>query len=74
MRFKRANPDAIVTWVTGLGGGVEIVAPAALRDEARRFIARVVAAHSGKPTAPAAVAKRAPRPRARRASAKAKDA
>ena len=64
VRFKRANPDAIVTWVTGLGGGVEIVAPAALRDEARRFIARVVAAHSGKPTAPAAVAKRAPRPRA----------
>ena len=50
VRFKRANPDALVTWVTGLGGGVEIIAPAALRDEARRFIARVVAAHTGKPT------------------------
>ncbi len=72
VRVKRANPDALVTWVTGLGGGVEIMAPAALRDEARRFIARVVATHTGKPTEIAAVAKRAPRSRAK--PVKAKDA
>ena len=46
VRFKRANPDALIAWVTGLGGGVTITAPAALRTEARRFLERVVLAHA----------------------------
>ncbi|MGH7726579.1 MAG: helix-turn-helix transcriptional regulator [Candidatus Eiseniibacteriota bacterium] len=49
VRFRRANPDAIVTWVAGLGRGVEIVEPLALREEARRFAERVAKAHTGAP-------------------------
>ncbi len=48
VRFRKANPDALVAWVTGLGGGVEVLAPPALRDEARRFLERVAQAHSGR--------------------------
>jgi proteasome accessory factor B len=46
VRFKKANPDALIAWVTGLGGGITITAPPALRDEARRFLERVVQAHA----------------------------
>jgi predicted DNA-binding transcriptional regulator YafY len=49
VRFRRANPDALVAWVTGLGGGVEVLAPPALREEARRLLDRVVQVHSGRP-------------------------
>lgn len=48
VRFRKANPDALVAWVTGLGGGVEVLAPAALRDEARRFLERVAQVHAGR--------------------------
>ncbi len=51
VRFRRANPDAIVAWVSGLGRGVEVVEPAALRDEARRFAERVARIHAGPPRA-----------------------
>ena len=46
VRFKRANPDALLGWVTGMGGGVEVLAPAALRDEARKLLERVAQAHA----------------------------
>lgn len=46
VRFKRANPDTLIAWVTGLGGGVTITAPAALRTEARHFLERVAQAHA----------------------------
>lgn len=48
VRFRRANPDALIAWVTGLGGGVEVLAPPALRDEARRLLERVVQVHAGR--------------------------
>lgn len=48
VRFRKANPDALVAWITGLGGGVEVLAPPALRDEARRFLERVAQAHAGR--------------------------
>jgi predicted DNA-binding transcriptional regulator YafY len=48
VRFKRANPDALVAWVSGLGGGVEVLAPPALRDEARARLERVAQVHAGR--------------------------
>lgn len=48
VRFRRANPDALVSWVTGLGGGVEVMAPAALRDEAKGRLEKVAQAHAGR--------------------------
>lgn len=52
VRFKHANPDAIVGWVSGLGRGVEIVGPPALRQEAGRLAQRVADLHAGPPKVP----------------------
>ena len=48
VHFKRSNPDALVGWVNGLGGGVEVLAPPALREEARARLERVVQVHAGR--------------------------
>ena len=48
VRFKRANPDSLLTWVASLGRGVTVVEPQPLREEARRFFERVERAHAGK--------------------------
>jgi len=47
VRFQRANPDGLLSWVATLGRGVTIVAPPALRAEARRSFERVERAHAG---------------------------
>lgn len=47
VRFQRANPDSLLSWVATLGRGVTIVAPPALREEARRSFERVERAHAG---------------------------
>jgi proteasome accessory factor B len=48
VRFRKTNPDALVAWVSGMGGGVEVVAPPALRDEARRLLEQVAQVHAGR--------------------------
>ncbi|MEP7028072.1 MAG: WYL domain-containing protein [Candidatus Eisenbacteria bacterium] len=45
VRFLRANPDALLSWVATLGRGVTIEGPAPLRAEARKFFERVERAH-----------------------------
>jgi predicted DNA-binding transcriptional regulator YafY len=45
VRFQKANPDALLSWVASLGRGVTIEGPAALREEARRSFERVERAH-----------------------------
>jgi proteasome accessory factor B len=47
VRLAGADPDAIVRWVIGLGRGVEIASPSALREEARELAERVARAHAG---------------------------
>ena len=48
VRFKGANPEAFVPWLLGLGRGVEIVSPPALRDEARSRALAVSRAHAAR--------------------------
>jgi len=56
--FKHTNPDALVSWVMAMGGGVVIESPAALRAEALARLAHVERAHAprGPATAPRAEA------------------
>jgi proteasome accessory factor B len=49
VRFARANPDALLSWVATLGRGVTLEGPPALRAEAKRFFERAERAHAGKP-------------------------
>jgi predicted DNA-binding transcriptional regulator YafY len=48
VRFRKTNPDALLGWVAGMGGGVEVLAPAALRVEARRLLEQVAQVHAGR--------------------------
>jgi len=48
VRFARANPDTLLSWVATLGRGVTIEGPPALRAEAKRFFERAERAHGAR--------------------------
>jgi len=45
--LRNVNPDRLISWALGLGRGVEILEPAALRRELVRSAERVAEAHEG---------------------------
>lgn len=47
LRLARVNPEGFVTWVLGLGRGVQVLAPAGLRHEVARAARGVAERHAG---------------------------
>jgi len=68
LRLAKVNPEGLVTWVLGLGRGVQVLAPAGLRREVARLAGAVAGAHAARP-APARTT-RARRPAAAPAPAR----
>jgi hypothetical protein len=56
--LAEANPEGLVSWVLGLGRGVQVISPAGLRREVARVAGQVADRH----------AQAAPRARPRRRS------
>ena len=48
LKLSKVNPEGIVTWVLGLGRGVQIVSPRGLRAEIGKAARRVAVAHGKK--------------------------
>jgi predicted DNA-binding transcriptional regulator YafY len=57
LRLSKVNPEGLVTWVLGLGRGVQVIAPPGLRRALARAAEAVAERHAGKA--------RLPRPRGR---------
>jgi len=45
LRLADVNPEGLVTWVLGLGRGVQILSPPGLRKEIGRVARRIAIAH-----------------------------
>lgn len=65
LRLAKVNPEAMMTWVLGLGRGVQVLSPAGLRNEVARLARRVAERHGEKRPERA---RSASRPRSRRAA------
>jgi len=48
LRRKASNPDALVSWVLGLGGHARVIDPPEFRERVRRALRAMAAAHGGK--------------------------
>lgn len=68
LTLARAQTEALVSWVLGLGSGVRVVGPSGVCREIERVADLVAKRHEGGHRAPASAARSRPRPAGRRVS------